>query len=343
MHEAMFWEKAAEGKVKCSLCRFRCLIADGQRGVCGVRENRAGTLYSLVYGRSVAESVDPVEKKPLFHYLPGSRTFSVATVGCNFRCLHCQNHQIAHLPMSARPIAGENLPPAEIVRRAVHAGCRSISYTYTEPTIFYEYAYDTARLARQQGLGNIFVTNGYITEEALTRLAPYLDAANVDLKGFSEAFYREVAGATLQGVLDSLKVYRRLGIWIEVTTLVIPGHNDDEAQLKGIARFIAQELGAEVPWHLSAFYPTYRMTNRPPTPVETLRRAREIGFEAGLRYVYLGNVPGEGGESTWCPACRRAVVERRGYRLGAVHIKEGRCGFCGEPQQGRWQGGEDEG
>jgi pyruvate formate lyase activating enzyme len=336
MHEAMFWEKAADEKVKCSLCRFRCLIAEGHRGVCGVRENREGTLYSLVYGRSIAESVDPIEKKPLFHYQPGSRTFSVATVGCNFRCLHCQNYQIAHHPMSNRPIAGENLPPAEIVRRAKEAGCRSISYTYTEPTIFYEYAYDTALLARREGLGNIFVTNGYITEEALTHLAPYLDAANVDLKGFSEKFYRDVAGATLQGVLDSLKVYHRLGIWTEVTTLVIPGHNDDEADMKGVARFIATEMGPEVPWHISAFYPSYRMLDRPPTPVKTLLRARDIGLEAGLRYVYLGNVPGEGGESTICPACRRAVVERSGYRLGSVHIEEGRCAFCGELQQGKW-------
>ncbi|HXV20936.1 MAG TPA: AmmeMemoRadiSam system radical SAM enzyme [Desulfuromonadales bacterium] len=336
MHEAMFWAKAEGGKVRCSLCRFRCLIAEGQRGICGVRENTDGVLYTLVYGRSIAEQIDPIEKKPLFHYHPGSTSFSIATAGCNFRCLHCQNYEISQLPRVRREIPGRDLPSAEIVRRAVAAGCRSISYTYTEPTIFYEYAFDTAVLARQAGLGNVFVTNGYITPEALENIAPYLDAANIDLKGFSEKFYREVAGATLAGVLDSLKVYKRLGIWIEVTTLIIPGHNDDEADLKGIARFIAEELGRETPWHVTAFYPTYKLLDRPPTPVSTLRRARQIGLKAGLRHVYEGNIPGEGGENTLCSACRRTVIERRGFRLGTVSVRDGRCGFCGVPLDGVW-------
>jgi pyruvate formate lyase activating enzyme len=336
MHEAMFWAKAEGGKVRCSLCRFRCLIAEGQRGICGVRENTDGVLYTLVYGRSIAEQVDPIEKKPLFHYHPGSTSFSIATAGCNFRCLHCQNYEISQLPRVRREIPGRDLPPVEIVRRAQAAGCRSISYTYTEPTIFYEYAFDTAVLARQAGLGNVFVTNGYITPEALEHIAPYLDAANIDLKGFSEKFYREVAGATLAGVLDTLKVYKRLGIWIEVTTLIIPGHNDDEADLKGIARFIVEELGSETPWHVTAFYPTYKMLDRPPTPVSTLRRARQIGLKAGLKYVYEGNIPGEGGENTICPGCRRTVIERRGFRLGTVSLRDGRCGFCGVPLDGVW-------
>jgi len=336
MHEAMFWEKAEGGKVRCSLCRFRCLIAEGQRGICGVRENSGGVLYTLVYGRSIAEQIDPIEKKPLFHYYPGSTTFSIATAGCNFRCLHCQNYEISQLPAVRREIPGRELPPPEIVRRAAAAGCRSISYTYTEPTIFYEYAFDTAVLARQAGLGNVFVTNGYITPEALEKFAPYLDAANIDLKGFSEKFYREVAGATLAGVLDSLKVFKRLGIWIEVTTLIIPGHNDDEADLKGIARFLVEELGPETPWHVTAFYPTYKMLDRPPTPVATLRRARQIGLQAGLRYVYEGNIPGEGGENTLCPGCRRQVIERRGFHLGTVSIRDGRCGFCGCALDGLW-------
>lgn len=336
MHEAMFWAKAEGGKVRCSLCRFRCLIAEGQRGICGVRENTDGVLYTLVYGRSVAEQIDPIEKKPLFHYHPGSTSFSIATAGCNFRCLHCQNAEISQLPHLRRDIPGRELPPAEIVRRAQAAGCRSISYTYTEPTIFYEYAFDTAVLADQAGLGNVFVSNGYITAEALEHISPYLNAANIDLKGFSEKFYREVAGATLAGVLDSLKVYKRLGIWIEVTTLIIPGHNDDVADLKGIARFIAGELGPETPWHVTAFYPTYKMLDRPPTPVATLRRARQIGLEAGLRYVYEGNVPGEGGENTRCPSCQRTVIERRGFRLGTVAVRQGRCGFCGVALDGVW-------
>jgi len=335
MHEAMFWEKREGGKVQCGLCRFRCLIADGHRGVCGVRENRGGTLYTLVYGRAVAEHVDPIEKKPLFHYRPGTTSYSVATAGCNFRCLHCQNYEISQLPPGAA-VPGFELPPQEIVRRALAAGCRSISYTYTEPTIFYEYAYDTAVPAHAAGLGNIFVSNGYITPEALERIAPVLDAANIDLKGFSEKFYREVTGATLQGVLDSLKVYRRLGIWLEVTTLVIPGHNDADAELQAIARFIAEELGPEVPWHVTAFYPTFKMRDRPPTPAATLRRARQIGLDAGLRYVYEGNIPGAGGENTLCPACKATVIERHGFRIGAVHLREGTCGSCGAPLDGIW-------
>ena len=336
MHEAMFWEKAPGGKTKCSLCRFRCLIGPGQRGICGVRENRDGILYTLVYGRSVAENVDPIEKKPLFHYLPGSLSYSVATVGCNFRCLHCQNYQISQWTEKNQPIPGQELPPALLVQQAKSSGCRSIAYTYTEPTVFYEYAYDTAVLAHEQGLGNVFVTNGYTSPEALEHIAPYLDAANVDLKGFSEKFYREIAGATLQGVLDTLRLYRKLGVWTEVTTLVIPGHNDDEADLKGIARFIVQELGSETPWHVTAFYPTYRLLDAPPTPVGTLRRARQIGLEAGLQYVYEGNVPGEGGENTFCPACGKTVIERQGFRIGRLHLHDGACGFCGTTLAGRW-------
>jgi pyruvate formate lyase activating enzyme len=336
VREAMFWEKREEGKVKCSLCRFRCLVAEGQRGICGVRENREGTLYTLVYGKSIAEHVDPIEKKPLFHYLPGSKSFSVATVGCNFRCLHCQNYEISQNMARQTSLPGHDLPPADIVRAAVRAGCRSISYTYTEPTIFYEYAYDTAVLARRESLGNVFVTNGYITSEALEHIAPYLDAANVDLKGYSEKFYREIAGATLKGVLDSLKEYKRLGIWLEVTTLIIPGHNDDEADLRGVARFIAEELSPETPWHVTAFYPTYRLLDSPPTPVSTLRKARRIGLEAGLKYVYEGNIPGEGGENTLCPGCGKTIVERHGFRLLGVHLTSGCCGFCGAPVAGIW-------
>jgi len=336
MREAMFWEKAEGGKVRCALCRFRCLIAEGQRGICGVRENVGGVLHTLVYGRSIAENADPIEKKPLFHFLPGSKSFSVATAGCNFRCLHCQNYEISQLPHTRREIPGRDLPPAEIVRRALAADCRSISYTYTEPTIFYEYAYDTAVLARAAGIGNVFVTNGYITPEALENFAPYLDAANIDLKGFSEKFYREVAGATLAGVLDSLKIYKRLGIWVEVTTLIIPGHNDSTVDLQGVARFIAGELGPETPWHVTAFYPTYRMLDRPPTPAETLRRARQIGLEAGLRYVYEGNIPGEEGENTVCYACGRTLIERCGFRLGKVELRDGCCRFCAAPIDGRW-------
>lgn len=273
MHEAMFYAKEADGRVKCGLCRFRCLIPNGGRGICGVRENQGGILYTLVYGKAIAEHVDPIEKKPLFHVMPGSRSYSIATVGCNFRCLHCQNYSISQ-PVSGRlTISGMDLPPQAIVKKALSSGCRSISYTYTEPTIFYEYAYDTARLAHQAGLKNIFVTNGYITKEALSHIRPFLDAANIDLKGNSDRFYREVVHAMLSEVLESIIEYKKMGIWVEITTLVIPGWNDSEDELRGIARFIVEHLGRETPWHVSAFYPTFKMLDRPPTPAATLRRA----------------------------------------------------------------------
>ncbi|KIH76829.1 pyruvate formate lyase activating enzyme [Geoalkalibacter ferrihydriticus] len=329
MKEAMFWEKAEEQRVRCGLCRFRCLIVEGQRGICGVRENRGGVLYTLVYGQSVAENSDPIEKKPLFHFHPGSLSFSVATVGCNFRCLHCQNYQISQVPRDYRQaLAGHPLSPQDIVRRARESGCRSIAYTYTEPTIFFEYAYDTAVLAHREGLKNVFVTNGYTTPEALGAIAPFLDAANVDLKGFSEQFYREVVGATLDGVLETLREYHRLGIWLEVTTLLIPGRNDRAGELRKLAAFIADELGADTPWHVTAFYPTYKLMDVPPTPPETLHKARKIGHEAGLRYVYTGNIPGEQGESTFCPGCGDRVIERRGFRLGRMSLEQGRCKAC---------------
>jgi len=315
--------------VRCGLCRFRCRIGNGARGICGVRENRAGVLYSLVYGKFCAEHVDPIEKKPLFHVLPGSRSYSIATVGCNFHCSHCQNYTISQVDRNA-VIGGEIRSPQQVVDRALHAECRSIAYTYTEPTIFFEFAYDTARLAAEAGLKNIFVTNGYISSEALTTIAPYLHAANVDLKGFSEEFYRKFVHASLSEVLDSLIQYRRYGIWLEITTLVIPGLNDSDAELKGIADFIVANLGADTPWHVSQFYPIYKLTDRPRTPLATMRRARDIGLAAGLRYVYEGNVPGEGGDNTYCPSCSTLLIKRFGYVIEANRISNSVCPDCGE-------------
>ncbi len=328
MREAMFYERADRDRVRCGLCRFRCLIAPGRRGICAVRENRDGTLYTLVYGKAIAEHVDPIEKKPLFHVMPGSRTFSVATVGCNFRCLHCQNYSISQPPQNGPDeISGIDLQPAEIVKKALATGCRSIAYTYTEPTIFFEYAYDTAVLARQAGLKNIFVTNGYITPEALAFISPFLDAANIDLKGFTDRFYSEVVHAMLAEVTASILEYKRLGIWVELTTLVIPGWNDSEEELHAIARFIAEKVGIETPWHVSRFHPTFKMTDRPPTPVATLARARQIGLDAGLRYVYEGNLPGVG-ENTSCPACSRLLIRRHGFYLEENLVRMGRCPEC---------------
>lgn len=337
MKEAMFYQKLDGGRVRCGLCRFGCLISNGQRGRCRVRENREGTLYSLVYGNLVAEHVDPIEKKPLFHLLPGSRSYSVATVGCNFRCLHCQNYTIAQPDEASVERSGSFVSPETVVERAIATGCRSIAYTYTEPTIFFEYAYETARLAKAAGLKNVFVTNGYISADALGAIAPYLDAANIDLKGFTESFYRDVVGGSLAEVIDCILDYKRHGIWVELTTLVIPNRNDSEGELRDLARFIASEVGVETPWHVTQFYPTHRLTDQPRTPVETLRMASRIGLDAGLRYVYEGNVPGEGGESSHCPGCGLLLIKRYGYMVEKNLMSDGHCPGCGMGIEGVWK------
>ncbi len=336
MREALLYDPLPEGAVACRLCRHRCRIAPGHRGLCHVRENRNGRLYSLNYGMVVAEHADPVEKKPLYHFLPGTQTYSIATVGCNFTCRHCQNYSIAQdHPDPSGTVRGNYVPPEEIVRRAVSAGCRSLSFTYTEPTVFFEYALDTARLAVKAGLKNIFVTNGYITPEALDMIGPFLHGANIDLKGFSDEFYRRIVGGRLAEVLECIRDYRSRGVWIELTTLVIPGENDSEEQLDGAARFIAERLGVEVPWHISRFFPQYKMTDRVPTPVSLLARALEAGRRHGLRYVYTGNCD-DGAEDTICPGCGHAVIERSGYRLRSRDLVAGACRSCGTPVDGVW-------
>ncbi|MBW2109168.1 MAG: AmmeMemoRadiSam system radical SAM enzyme, partial [Deltaproteobacteria bacterium] len=333
--EALLYEKLSDAKVKCNLCSHRCVVKEGKRGRCGVRENRRGVLETLVYGRLIAQHVDPIEKKPLFHVAPGSLSYSIATVGCNFRCRFCQNADIAQLPTDRGGlILGDVVRPEEVVEAAVRADCKSIAYTYTEPTVFFEYALDTARLAHEKGLLNVFVTNGYMTAEALDMIKPYLDAANVDLKAFNDAFYRELCGAKRHHVMDTLKRMKALGIFVEVTTLLIPGLNDSEAELKALASFIAGDLGVETPWHISRFHPTYKLTDRPATPVSRIHRAREIGLEAGLRYVYCGNVPGDEGENTLCYRCGRPVIERWGFHIAQNRVKDGRCGACGAPIDG---------
>jgi len=338
MKEAMLYERLADDQVRCSLCAHRCVIAAGKRGVCQVRENRDGMLYTLVYGRAIAQHVDPVEKKPLLHFYPGSTAYSIATPGCNFCCQWCQNADISQMVRERQRIMGKEASPEEVVTNAQRAGCRSIAYTYTEPTIFFEYAYDTARLAHEVGLANIYVTNGYMTGEMLDTFHPYLDAANVDLKAFRDETYRKYVGARLQPVLDSLKVMKQLSVWVEVTTLVVPGINDDPAELEDAARFVAEELGVETPWHISRFHPTYKMTDVPPTPIAKLQRAREIGLEAGLRYVYVGNVPGEA--NTMCHGCGRLLVRRSGYWIPENHVRpDGSCPDCGTPVAGVGMGG----
>jgi len=321
--------------VQCSLCSHRCLISPGKRGICAVRENRDGVLYSLVYDKVIARNIDPIEKKPLFHFHPGSLSYSVATPGCNFRCRHCQNADISQLPRDhGGAVLGEEVPPSAIVAAALKYRCASISYTYTEPTIYFELAYDAARLAAEAGLKNVFVTNGYITPEALKVIRPYLHAANIDLKGFTDEFYKKICGARLQPVLDAIRLYKEFGIWIEITTLVIPGHNDSEGELKGIAQFV-RSVGEDIPWHVTRFHPTYNLTDRPRTPLETLKRARQIGLEAGLRYVYEGNIPGEG-EETFCWNCKKSLVKRVGFSVDENNIKDGKCPYCGMAVDGSW-------
>ncbi len=328
IREAMLWNPLEDGKVACRLCAHRCVIAPGKQGVCNVRENRDGRLETLVYGEVVAAHVDPIEKKPLYHFYPGSKALSIATPGCNFRCGFCQNWQISQAPRrKGGGIAGEPFAPADVVRTALDQGCRSISYTYTEPTIFFEYAFDTARLAREAGLLNNFVTNGYMTAEALETIRPYLDAANVDLKAFKDETYKKICGARLEPVLETIRLMRRLGIWVEVTTLVVPGLNDGEEEAAAMARFIAS-VDPAIPWHISRFHPDFEYTEAPPTPVAALRAAAAAGRNAGLKHIYIGNVPGES-EDTLCATCGFVLIRRRGFSVVVNALCDSHCPSCG--------------
>lgn len=336
MKEALLYQKLDGQRVQCNLCAHRCVIAPGRKGLCLVRENRDGLLYSLVYGVPLSQAVDPIEKKPLFHFFPGSTAFSLATAGCNFRCGFCQNADISQMPRNRGQILGRETTPEAVVKAARRHNCRSIAYTYTEPTIFFEYSYDIARLAHAADVASVYVTNGYMTREMLDLFQgldnghePWLDAANVDLKAFRDETYKRVCAARLQPVLDSLKRMKELGVWLEVTTLVVPEINDSDAELNDIARFVAEELGVETPWHVSRFHPDYKMHDRGATPPDTLRRAYERGREAGLRYVYVGNHPAARLEDTACPNCNQAVIVRRGFQVAHSHIENGKCAHCG--------------
>lgn len=329
MKEALLYRKLKDKKVQCSVCAHRCIIASGKQGICGVKENRKGKLYSLVYGRACAENVDPIEKKPLFHFLPGTNSLSIATVGCNFRCFHCQNAEISQMPREKGKIEGFDLPPEKVVEDAQRFGCQSISYTYTEPTIFVEYALDCMKLAKKEGLKNNWVSNGYMTKETLELTASYLDAVNIDLKFFKDDLYIKTSGARLQPVLDSLKLIKKLGIWLEVTTLLIPGYTDQGTQLEEIAKFIKEELGNETPWHVTRFYPAYKMMDVSSTPIKLIDQAYQIGKKEGLKYVYTGNLPGDEHENTYCPECGELVIKRTGYEIERFD-KEGKCPKCGE-------------
>ncbi len=330
MREAYLYEKLDNNRVQCNLCSFRCKLSDGYKGICEVRKNEGGTLYTLVYGKAIAKAVDPIEKKPLFHFLPGTKSFSIATVGCNFRCLYCQNWEISQYPREQNTIIGEDYPPERVVEDAIATGSKSIAYTYTEPTIFFEYAIDTAKLAKEKGLKNIFVTNGYMTKEAIDEMAGLIDAANVDLKSFSDAYYLQICGgARVKAVLESIEYMKKKGIWVEVTTLIIPEVNDDPAEIMEIAEFI-KSVDPAIPWHVSRFHPAYKFDNVMPTAVEVVRNIRRIGKSVGLKYVYTGNIPGDDGEHTYCPKCGELLIARYGFEIVANTIKDGKCPKCGE-------------
>ena len=327
MKEAYLWS-ASDGMVLCGLCAHRCRIAEGERGLCGVRENRGGTLFSLVYGKLISRAVDPIEKKPLYHFLPGTLAYSVATAGCNFFCDFCQNWQISQMTHDDGAIYGEDASPQEVAEDAKRRGCQSIAYTYTEPTVFFEFAYDTAKIAQEMGLKNVFVTNGYETPETIEKMAGVIDAANVDLKAFSDSFYKERCGARLAPVLKAIQRMHDEGIFLEVTTLIVPDENDDRDDLKRLAEFIAS-VSPEIPWHVSRFHPQYKQTDKKWTPSDTIFAALEIGKAAGLKYLYAGNLPAGRYEHTYCPTCGEMVIERSGFSSRTTGLEGSKCRQCG--------------
>jgi pyruvate formate lyase activating enzyme len=330
LKRAVLWQPAGNKKVRCSLCNWRCLIDEGKTGRCSVRKNENGVLYSLNYDKVCSANPDPIEKKPLFHFQPGSRSFSIATAGCNFRCIFCQNWQISQMALNNGQIDGQAISPEQIVAAAVRYGCKSIAYTYTEPTIFMELCNDCGRLARQRGLTNVFVSNGYMTKEAIDFAAEWLDGINIDLKAFSEDYYRDLCKARLQPVLDSIAyIAKNTNIWLEVTTLIVPEQNDSEDELKKLADFLVNSAGPDVPWHISRFYPSYQYMDSRPTPAATLERACGIGAAAGLRYIYVGNLPGSKAESTYCYNCGQILIERIGYEILANNVTDSACPDCG--------------
>lgn len=341
LKEAMLYESLPDGKVHCFLCPWNCKIAKGKGGVCGVRQNIDGKLYTLIYGKVSSIAADPIEKKPLFHFYPGTLALSLGTYGCNMRCGHCQNWQISHVVMvkgvepgktyfvEREPIT-EYISPERLTELAKETNSQGIAWTYNEPTIWFEYTYDGSILAKKAGLYTVYVTNGYITPEALDTIAPYLDAYRVDVKGFTEDFYFKLAKIkNFKPVLEAAeRAKKKWNMHVEVITLIIPTMNDDDAQLKGIADWIVEKLGPETPWHVTRFMPYLEYSHLPPTPIETLEKARKIGFEAGLEFVYIGNVPGDPGENTYCPKCKKLLIERVGYQTEVKHVAAGKCEFC---------------
>jgi pyruvate formate lyase activating enzyme len=330
LKRAILWEPEEARRVHCFLCNWQCEITDGKLGHCHVRKNIDGVLYSLNYDKLCAANADPIEKKPLFHFQPGSKSFSIAAPGCNFQCVFCQNWRISQMPYYQNDLEGNGYPPEKIVEATLQSDCKSIAYTYTEPTIFMELCAETGRLAKQNNLSNVFVSNGFMTIEAIDFAKPWLDGINIDLKAFSEAYYHDLCKAKLKPVLETISyIAQKTDIWMEITTLIVPGKNDSEDELRSIAEFIAKEASVDTPWHVSRFYPQYKMDDASPTDAASLERAIDIGKEAGLRYIYVGNLPGARAESTYCYSCGILLIERTGYQVQRNVIDDYRCPQCG--------------
>lgn len=352
MHQATLYKQLANNKVQCTACKQNCIISPDNTGICGVRQNKNGKLYLLVYGKVSSYNIDPIEKKPLYHFMPSTEIFSLGTVGCNFSCDFCQNWDSSQITKGIKnkllkekkikdidveiSKLGYELPPNKIVEICIKKNIPSIAYTYNEPSIFFEYAYDTAKLANKKGIKNVFVTNGYETEEALKLIKPYLNAMNIDLKSFNDDFYKKICKARLQPVLDTIKLAHKLGIWIEITTLIIPGKNDSDEELRQIANFILS-IDKNIPWHITAFHPDYNMTDIPSTSLNTIQKAYNIGKKAGLNYVYVGNISDDEHSSTYCPNCNALLIKRSGYSISIENIKNGKCLKCNEKIAGVWK------
>ncbi len=323
------------GEIQCELCPKQCRVSKGNRGVCRVRENRDGKCYSLVYANPCAFHLDPIEKNPFFHVLPGSRSLSLATAGCNFTCKFCQTWEISQA--SPEDVYSYEIPPELVVKRAKQMRARSVAYTYVEPVIFYEYLIEIGPVAKREGLLRLIHSNGFINPDPLRKLSEAIDAANIDLKAFTDGFYRELCGGELEPVLETLKMLKREKIHMEITNLIIPTKNEEMSLVREMCLWVKRELGADTPIHFSRFYPLYKLKNLPPTPVSMLEEAREVALSSGLEYVYVGNVPGHEGENTFCPVCKKMIIQRTGFMIGEVHVKGGKCEYCGKPIPGIWR------
>ena len=332
--EAMFYTQTPKG-IRCRICPNECDISEGESGDCRNRINKGGKLYSIAYGNPCAVHIDPIEKKPLLHFLPGSKAFSIATAGCNLACLNCQNWTISQ--KSPEETKNYDLLPDKLIESCIENNCKSIAYTYSEPITFYEYTHDSSILARQAGIKNVMVTAGYINREPLLKLCQVIDAANVDLKSFSDEIYLKLNAGTLQPVLDTLLTMKKEGVWLEITNLVVPSWTDDMDMIRRMCGWLLNNGFEKNPLHFSRFYPSYKLIKLPPTPVNILKNARQVAMEEGLKNVYIGNVPGLGAENTICPKCKKLLIERRGYRIINNKIEKGKCSFCGEPVEGIWE------